>query len=160
MVIVIILFHIKQSKADPLYEHVDEACSVSGKVSNISGSATGTDLIITLSDIEVKRGTPVSCNEKILVYCKSTCTVRSDNGEEHCLPDDIGIGNRITVSGSAEAFAHAGNPGQFDEYLYYRNTDHAYKIVSDNISITDGHYSFREYLRKIKERSVKKIYSY
>lgn len=48
------------------------------------------------------------------------------------------IGNRVKVSGTVVQFTQASNPGQFDEYLYYKTKKYHYKFYADSVAITNS----------------------
>lgn len=65
------------------------------------------------------------------------------------------IGNKLSISGQIVKFQKASNPGQFNEYLYYKTNNIDYKVFADNIEIINSSYSrFKQYLYKIKGEFV------
>lgn len=66
---------------------------------------------------------------------------------------DILPGNRIQIEGTLHKFQKPGNPGQFDEKLYYQSKKIIYKMYADSIIITDEKYSFfHKLLRNIRDK--------
>lgn len=47
------------------------------------------------------------------------------------------IGNELFIEGTIQGLTKATNPGQFDEYTYYRVKDVTCKIYADRITVTD-----------------------
>lgn len=65
------------------------------------------------------------------------------------------IGNKITVSGTIKKFKPNSNPGNFNEYLYYKAQNISYKVAADEIILTDEGYSeFHYILNNIKDKLV------
>jgi competence protein ComEC len=65
------------------------------------------------------------------------------------------IGNTILVSGQIIKFQKASNPGQFDEYLYYKTNNIDYKVYADEVEILDSDYSrFFQFLFELKRKFI------
>lgn len=65
------------------------------------------------------------------------------------------IGNIITVSGIIKKIKSNTNPGGFNEYLYYKSQNIAYKVNAEEIALVDGSYSkFHYVLNNLKEELV------
>lgn len=61
------------------------------------------------------------------------------------------IGNTISVNGTIKKFQKASNPGQFNEYQYYKMLGIDYKMNADSFKIINSSYSgFLQTLFKIK----------
>lgn len=91
-----------------------KAFTCSGVVETIQRTASGTK-VLTLSKVEPQytKTDKTSSLRKILLY------ETSDQKSEQQLFSHIQIGNEIQVTGEAESFERAGNPGQFDAFSYY-----------------------------------------
>ena len=87
-----------------------KAFTCSGVVETIQRTASGTK-VLTLSKVEPQytKADKTSSLRKILLYETS----------DQNLFSHIQIGNEIQVTGEAESFERAGNPGQFDAFSYY-----------------------------------------
>lgn len=67
--------------------------------------------------------------------------------------DDIKIGNRIAVFGTAKQLTPADNPGQFDEMSYYRAKNIACRFTADNYVVYEKDEKvIREAVRRLRER--------
>lgn len=51
------------------------------------------------------------------------------------------LGNLILVSGTLKKFQTASNPGQFNEYEYYKNKGIDYKVYAETIGVTNNDYN-------------------
>lgn len=91
-------------------EWKEKSFTCSGTVERIQRTTSGKETI-TLSGIKQNSIKSEKSNSlrKILLYEKS----------EETLFSKIQIGNEIQVTGEAESFEQAGNPGQFDAFSYY-----------------------------------------
>ena len=76
-----------------------------------------TDNHISIADREIGES-------KVLVY------VRPDQTKSR-----IRAGNRLRISGQAEIFEEARNPGNFDQKFYYRKQDIHFFVWAENIEI-------------------------
>ncbi len=48
------------------------------------------------------------------------------------------IGNILSVTGEIHSFPRPGNPGQFDEYRYYRDQGISYRFFAETVTVQDG----------------------
>lgn len=66
---------------------------------------------------------------------------------------NLKIGNKVYLTGSLQKFQENTNPGQFNEYLYYKSNKIDYKFFGESLQIIDHNYDFfGENLRKIREK--------
>lgn len=66
---------------------------------------------------------------------------------------NLKIGNTIQVTGTIEKFQTERNPGQFNEYLYYKSSEIDYKIFGDKVEVQDASYDYlAENLRCMHEK--------
>lgn len=71
---------------------------------------------------------------------------------------NLKIGNRVSLTGTLEKFQEGTNPGQFDEYLYYKSNKTDYKVFVEKLQIVSHKYDFLgEQLRQIRGK-FSKIY--
>lgn len=67
--------------------------------------------------------------------------------------NNLKIGNKIRLTGTLQKFQEGTNPGQFNEYLYYKSNNIDYKVFGESLQIIDKNYDFLgENLQKIRER--------
>lgn len=67
--------------------------------------------------------------------------------------DIISIGNQVKVTGSLEHFQTPRNPGQFNEWFYYRSRQYQYKFFGEEIEILEPRvWIMREFLRDLRQR--------
>lgn len=65
------------------------------------------------------------------------------------------IGNLIKVSGNIRKFVANTNPGGFNEHLYYKSQNIAYKVNAEEIILIDASYSrFHSALNTVKESLI------
>ena len=70
--------------------------------------------------------------------------------------NNLKIGNKICLTGTLQKFQEGTNPGQFNEYLYYKSNNIDYKIFGESLQIIHKKYDFLgENLRKIREKFSK-----
>ncbi|MDD4112749.1 MAG: DNA internalization-related competence protein ComEC/Rec2 [Herbinix sp.] len=69
------------------------------------------------------------------------------------------IGNIITVSGTINKFKANTNPGGFNEYLYYKSHNIAYKVIAEELTLVDGSYSTFHYVLNIIKEKLISVYS-
>lgn len=70
----------------------------------------------------------------------------------HSNSESLKIKNRIFVSGTIQKFTKGTNPGQFNEYIYYKGNQIDYKVFGDSVEIQSKETSFyREGLMKIRQ---------
>ncbi|MDF2871992.1 MAG: putative rane protein [Anaerocolumna sp.] len=78
---------------------------------------------ITLKNSKLELEDNNYTNLKLLVY--------AEEGKPYI------IGNKVYVTGTVIKFTKASNPGQFNEYLYYKSKKYDYKFYADSAVITD-----------------------
>lgn len=65
--------------------------------------------------------------------------------------DNLKIGNKIYLTGTLQKFQEGTNPGQFNEYLYYKSNNIDYKVFVEKLQIINKKHDFLgENLRKIR----------
>lgn len=65
-------------------------------------------------------------------YTKLKLLVYTDQKENYS------IGNKVRISGTVIKFTKASNPGQFNEYLYYRTKKYHYKFYADSVTVINS----------------------
>lgn len=71
------------------------------------------------------------------------------------MPEGVSLypGIRIQVKGDLEGFSHPGNPGQFDEFSYYKSKNIDYMMWAEEIKLLSEKGSWRqEILFKLREK--------
>lgn len=102
---------------------------------------TLTDTIITVMPSHGGTDSVQYSGKKVIVYTKSAAGYR--------------IGNILNVSGQIIKFQKPVNPGQFNEYQYYKIRNTEYKVNADKIQVTNRNYSkFHHYLYTLKKKFV------
>lgn len=80
---------------------------------------------------------------KILTYIS-----RNETGQ----PPDIKIGNRLKISGEAELFETARNPGNFDQRAYYKIQGIRVLVWADQVcTLSEKTYPVRQFLAQFKK---------
>ena len=148
--ILVIFIWYQTGNKDPV-SFSAENVSVTGVVKEIQNTASGRRLI--LSDVLISgcRNTAENLHEnedkilcsKILVYDK----------KNESLFSDLKLGNSITLKGTVCSFSLPGNPGQFNEFEYYRQQNINYKMFSEKMLYKDDHIDrYQQYLYECREQ--------
>lgn len=67
--------------------------------------------------------------------------------------DNLHIGNTVQVYGTIQKFSNGTNPGQFNEFLYYKSNSLDYKVYADTVIQLDTKKDFiKETLRKFRKK--------
>lgn len=120
-VLLILIFRGElEASRDP--EYGGEEKSVRCQVEEIQGQ--GESLCLIVSDITE--------NGKFL--CSRMKVYQSAGGERF---SDLKVGNILSLQGTINSFFHPGNPGQFDEFQYYRNQGISYLFYARRVSVED-----------------------
>lgn len=70
------------------------------------------------------------------------------------------IGNILTVTGEIHSFSHPGNPGQFDEYQYYRDQGISYLFFAETVTVRDSaSKKLEQWLRDVRTVLCQRIMS-
>lgn len=126
------------TKQDDLKE--DELKENNTKTDNINTDNTKTDDIKT---VDKKNG------ETKKVYHMNKILVYTTKG------DQLQVGFQIRVYGQISEFLRASNPGQFDEYQFYKSQNIDYKVYETTLQVTDTSYSgIVALLRSFKEKLI------
>ena len=114
----------------------EKSFTCSGIVETIQMSASGSKML-TLSQVKPQSTGTDKKNSlrKILLYEKSDQTSKQN------LFFQIQIGNEIQVTGEAESFEQAGNPGQFDARSYYEAVQVDARVFVSHIQILNVSYN-------------------
>lgn len=94
-----------------------------GEVSLVEETEKYTRLTIKESVLSIEGGGTYQ-DLKLLVYI--------DDNEKYR------AGNKVEVSGSVIKFTKASNPGQFNEYLFYRTKKYHYKFYAESVTILNS----------------------
>lgn len=103
-----------------------------GKIYDISRTEKGLTLTIgegVVSTKEDKSPREYYLNEKILAYITKEKHPGIVTGET------FRIGNSINLKGTLSTLTHASNPGQFDEYTYYKCKNISFKLYTEEVSL-------------------------
>ena len=114
----------------------EKSFTCSGIVETIQMSASGSKML-TLSQVKPQSTGTDKKNSlrKILLYEKSDQTSKQN------LFSQIQIGNEIQVTGEAESFEQAGDPGQFDARSYYEAMQVDARVFVSHIQILNVSYN-------------------
>ncbi|MDF2484164.1 MAG: putative rane protein [Herbinix sp.] len=132
-----------QIKLPELYHAFEQEvpCELSGQIKIIVTKQKGQALYVENNLISLSEGEPYPC-ENVIIYTSTDQIYR--------------IGNRITVQGSLQKFKSASNPGQFNEKLYYQIENIDFKLMAEQVVITDAGYSkYHTFLDSIKSNLIK-----
>ncbi len=100
---------------------------------------------LTLKEVKInnRNHNPTFIRSKVLVYNSNITQYK--------------LGNILKASGTLQKFQIATNPGQFNEYEYYRNKNFDYKMNAKEVTIENSEYNIfydRIYRLKLKFQSV------
>lgn len=133
---------MKPGAADHAFEQ-EAACTMTGELGFIVQKSWGRAMYVKNNKVSISGYEPFLV-ENVIVYFTDEANYQ--------------IGNKITVSGKIFKFTEATNPGQFNEYMYYKIQNITYKVRADEIHIIDADYSFfHNFLEEIK-RGFLKVY--
>ncbi len=131
-----------QLKSPKLYHSFEQEvpCELTGTIKLIVTKQQVQALHVGNNVISLPGGDRYTC-ENVIVYTSKDRIYR--------------IGNRITAHGSLQKFKKASNPGQFNEELYYKIENIDFKLMAEQITITDSRYSrYHTFLDYIKNRLI------
>ncbi len=111
---------------------------VTGIIDNISASSSGFKLKLVNVSITAE-GTGFS-DGFVLVYLDAA--------------DGLAIGDQVRVKGTLREFSKGENPGQFNEFEYYRSQKYACKMYASNVEVLQGGRArpLKNGLRLLRER--------
>lgn len=112
--------------ADKAFKQKHKALA-QGEVSLVEETEKYTRLTIKESVLSIEGGGTYQ-DLKLLVYI--------DDNEKYR------AGNKVEVSGSVIKFTKASNPGQFNEYLFYRTKKYHYKFYAESVTILNSKINF------------------
>ena len=114
----------------------EKSFTCSGIVETIQMSASGSKMLTLFQVKPQSTGTDKKNSlRKILLYEKSDQTSKQN------LFSQIQIGNEIQVTGEAESFEQAGDPGQFDARSYYEAMQVDARVFVSHIQILNVSYN-------------------
>ncbi len=122
------------------------ACELKGRIKRLVRKQNSLALYveenhISLPEGSLTKGGDYDC-ENIIVYVSDGQSYR--------------VGNGITVQGVLKKFSKASNPGQFNEEEYYQMENIDFKLMAEEVIITDPGYSrYHTFLDKMKERLIR-----
>lgn len=120
-----------------------------GRVEEIQVKTSGK--VLVLADADVKNtisSERISC-QKILIF----------QSKKQDLFDESRPGNQLYIKGTYTAFERAGNPGQFDERLYYGGCGIDGKLFADSVKVTDSRCDwFRCMLDSLRQKAAKRLF--
>ncbi|SHO51263.1 DNA internalization-related competence protein ComEC/Rec2 [Anaerocolumna xylanovorans] len=115
-----------------------------GEISLVEETDKYTRLTVKNSVLTLEKGKSYT-ELKILVYI--------DQKESYS------IGNKVKISGTVMKFTKASNPGQFNEYLYYKTKKYHYKFYADSVTVVNSEInSYYQTLYRIKKQLTNTYY--
>lgn len=120
-----------------------------GTIDEIQNKKSGK--VLVLSDarvINTNSEKSVSC-DKILIYDSSKQNLFAKSRQ----------GNIIECMGTYSPFERAGNPGEFDEFTYYRSRNIGGRIFADSYAVRDEGYDFLQHvLWELRQKMVECLF--
>lgn len=121
-----------------------------GRIEEIQVKTSGNVLVLTDVDL-----TDTISNERI--PCKKILIFQSQNQD---LFDESKPGNQLYIKGTYTALARAGNPGEFDERLYYSGYGIDGKLFADSVTVTDSRCDwFRCILDSFRQQAAERLFA-
>ncbi len=121
-----------------------------GRIEEIQVKTSGNVLVLTDVDL-----TDTISNERI--PCKKILIFQSQNKN---LFDESKPGNQLYIKGTYTAFARAGNPGEFDERIYYSGYGIDGKLFADSVTVTDSRCDwFRCILDSFRQQAAERLFA-
>lgn len=104
-----------------------------------SVSGVESDRVLTVTDV-TEEGEPFA--GRIRVY----------NGSKENIFSNVQIGNILSIYGEIYSFSKPGNPGQFNEERYYRETGTDYKFFAQSLTVKNKKKKWTEqFLQEVRE---------
>ena len=101
-----------------------------------------------VTDITVKPEWIVLRCDRLLVYC------------DDISPNDIRIGNTVSISGKISSMDIPRNPGEYNYRLYYLGIGVTHRCFADSVTVTDEHFDFlRQALQEFRQELLGRISS-
>ena len=108
--------------------------------------------VLVLADVHLKN---TNSNERI--PCEKILIFHSKN--QH-LFDNSRPGNQLYIRGTYAVFTRAGNPGEFDEHLYYRSRGIDGKMFAESATVTDRRCNmFRNALFTLRQQATERLFA-
>ncbi|MBO7403284.1 MAG: DNA internalization-related competence protein ComEC/Rec2 [Lachnospiraceae bacterium] len=108
-----------------------------GVVESLSASSSGFKLRLGNAAVEAEG----------LVFTDGAVLVYLDDVK------DLAIGNTVRIKGTLREFSRGENPGQFDEFEYYRSDGYSCKMYATSVEVLEGKKRLvKDFLRRLKER--------
>lgn len=148
IVFICIWYHFSgDGSVEPL-ENIPLECV--GQIDEIRMKTSGKVLVLSdVQAINTSSGERIKV-EKILIYDYS----------ENNLFSHSRIGNIVRVQGKYSTFQRASNPGEFDEYTYYRSSGTDGRLLAASFEVTDDQYDFvRHGLFVLRQKAMQNICS-
>ncbi len=153
LLILIGFFALKDQTAEPMLSKAFDQkviCELTGNINMIVKKQWGKALYLKNNSVFLPTGEEYLC-ENVIVFCYDE--QGSGKKPQESLTRNYRIGNLITVHGTLRKFSTPGNPGQFNEKLYYRIENIDYKMEADSISVKNAGYSkFHLQLDRLKDK--------
>lgn len=131
-------FHPTPLETDELFD-MEAYSELEGTISQIVPKEKTTAIYLKNVTILTLNKKQINSTEvgKVILYDKNS--------------NNLKIGNKIYLTGTLQKFQEGTNPGQFNEYLYYKSNNIDYKVFVENLKIINKKYDFLgENLRKIR----------
>lgn len=125
--------------------NVSESAVLTGRIEQISHNSSG-NLSLVLRDV-IRENTPFC--ERIKVYAMTGSM----------LFDDLKIGQTVSVNGTVSTFSIPGNPGQFNEWKYYKEQGISYRFFAETLTLLNDSYDKTgQWLYEIREQCICHLY--
>ncbi len=134
-----------QSRLPKLYYAFEQEvpCVLTGRIKMVVRKQQGQILYVVNNQIAIGNGENYPC-ESVIIYLSNDQIYR--------------IGNQITVQGSLQKFQKPTNPGQFNEENYYKALNIDFKLMAEQIIVSDDGYSYyAAFLDQVK-KSLMQVY--
>lgn len=152
------------SEKESVFPDRAEQILLTGTVDRIEEKEKVTAVFLTDNQISAS-GQKISESE-VLVYIKpDQIKIRNKNQTQNQNNNRIRAGNRLRITGEAEVFSSARNPGNFDQKFYYEKQGIRFLVWAEQIDLISGKTDqVRDFLQRLrtgwKEKLIRHLGEY
>ncbi len=118
------------------------------RLSGVDVSATVLDISRASNGYKVYLGDATVLYEEETYHIKRKLITKLES-------NDLKLGQKVRIKGELSSLSRGDNPGEFDEYSYYRARNVDCRLEVDDIDVIDERYwIYRDYLRYLREELV------
>ena len=121
-------------------------------------SISGASVSATVSDISrTKSGYQIFLDD-VEILCEDTCVSVKRKLVVRLDANSFRLGQRVSAVGSLTPFSKGNNPGEFNEFNYYRARNAECRLTADEIHVINPeYYKYRDCLRCLRDELVLRL---